>query len=73
MAIVRNPKTGKIIVKRFSIKTLERADQDYDGFCIACGNRQQGCEPDARKYQCEICGLNHVYGAAEIALMGLTK
>lgn len=39
------------------------------GFCIACGNGQDGCEPDARNYECEACGELQVYGAAELLLM----
>ncbi len=38
------------------------------GFCIACGNEQDGCEPDAREYECESCGEHMVYGAAELML-----
>lgn len=41
---------------------------DNPGFCIACGNEQEGCEPDARKYECEACGEKAVYGAAELLL-----
>lgn len=40
------------------------------GFCIACGAEQDGCEPDARKYECESCGENRVYGLEELLLMG---
>lgn len=36
------------------------------GFCLACGERQEGCEPDARKYKCDNCGKREVYGAEEI-------
>lgn len=39
------------------------------GFCIACGERREGCEPDAMQYPCEACGKNKVYGAAELLLM----
>jgi hypothetical protein len=42
---------------------------DDPGFCIACGNDQGGCEPDARRYQCEACGERRVYGADEVLLM----
>ena len=42
---------------------------DCIGFCLACGNEQGGCEPDARKYECENCGKNKVYGAQEILMM----
>jgi hypothetical protein len=38
------------------------------GFCIACGNEQDGCEPDAREYRCDSCGEHQVYGAAEILI-----
>lgn len=41
---------------------------DSPGFCMACGNEQEGCEPDARKYVCEACGEKQVYGSEEIAL-----
>jgi hypothetical protein len=29
---------------------------DNPGFCIACGEEAEGCEPDARNYECECCG-----------------
>jgi hypothetical protein len=45
-------------------------DDDNVGFCLACGEEQYGCEPDARKYECETCGAHKVYGAQEILLMG---
>ena len=42
---------------------------DDPGFCLACGNEQGGCEPDARRYRCEACGEFQVYGAEELAMM----
>lgn len=48
------------------LKTL-----DDPGFCIACGNEQGGCEPDARNYECEACGSYAVYGCEELLLMML--
>lgn len=36
------------------------------GFCIACGAEHIGVEPDARKYACEVCDKNTVYGAEEL-------
>lgn len=71
--IERNPKTNKIIAKRFTLEQIEQADADMYGFCLACGTERECCEPDARKYNCEECGLNLVYGAQEIALMGLVQ
>jgi hypothetical protein len=41
------------------------------GFCVGCGAERDGCEPDARKYECFDCGENGVYGASELVLMGL--
>ena len=40
------------------------------GFCLACGMQQEGCEPDARHYECEECGKLQVFGAEEILMMG---
>lgn len=49
---------------------LEAAQSDeYLGFCIACGNEQDGCEPDARNYECEACGERQVFGAEELLVM----
>ena len=42
---------------------------EYIGFCLACGDEAYGVEPDARRYECESCGKNKVYGAQEILLM----
>lgn len=41
---------------------------DNPGFCLACGEEQEGCEPDARQYECEACGARRVYGAEELLL-----
>lgn len=41
---------------------------DNPGFCIACGEDQDGCEPDAREYECECCGKRAVFGAADLLL-----
>ena len=43
-------------------------DCNYSGFCTACGDETYGVEPDARRYQCEACGENAVYGAEELLL-----
>lgn len=41
---------------------------DNPGFCAACGEDADGCEPDAREYECEACGEMCVYGADELLL-----
>ncbi len=58
---------------RLSLDDVMRAVQDDDGtgFCLACGNEQLGCEPDARKLECGDCGEPKVYGAEELLLMGV--
>jgi hypothetical protein len=36
------------------------------GFCLACGNERDGTAPDARRFRCEACGANQVYGLDEL-------
>jgi hypothetical protein len=43
---------------------------DYIGFCLNCDEIHYYIEPDARNVECDFCGLNSVYGAEEILLMG---
>lgn len=49
---------------------LAMDDLGNRGICLACGNEQGGCEPDARGYECESCGAHKVYGAEEVVMMG---
>lgn len=61
--------------KNLTIEQVQNAAErqmfelDNPGFCLACGNEQEGCEPDAREYTCEACGEKQVYGACEILMM----
>ena len=48
---------------------LTAVADDYIGICIRCGNEQEGVEPDARRYECESCGMRSVYGAEELLMM----
>jgi hypothetical protein len=45
--------------------------RDSVGFCLNCGAEACGVEPDARKYKCDECGANKVYGAEELLLMAV--
>jgi hypothetical protein len=60
-------KMHKSITAERIIDACERCLKGLDnpGFCIKCGNEQEGCEPDARRYECEACGEKAVYGAEE--------
>jgi len=52
-------------------RIIEAVEADDNiGFCVACGKEAEGCEPDARKYKCECCGVRAVYGAEELMLGG---
>ncbi len=51
----------------------ELLELDTTGFCVACGAEVLGVEPDARKYECEGCGEEAVYGLEELLLMGLVR
>ena len=42
--------------------------EDNVGFCVACGAEAFGVEPDARKYECEVCGEHRVYGAWKLLI-----
>ena len=51
-------------------RAAELCEEDGNmGICLACGYEQEGCEPDARGYDCEECGEPEVYGAEEILMM----
>jgi hypothetical protein len=52
------------------IAACERRDSSLDnpGFCVNCGVDAEGCEPDAREYECAECGANAVYGAEELLM-----
>ena len=54
------------------IDACERRETSLDnpGFCVRCGFESNGCEPDARRYECEDCGERTVYGAEELLMMG---
>jgi len=57
----------------FTLEDIQAAEDDQAGFCLACGNMQYNCEPDARNYKCEACGERQVFGAAELVFMGRVK
>ena len=42
---------------------------DNPGFCVACGEDAEGCEPDAERYECEHCGKRAVFGAERLLLV----
>ena len=48
---------------------IEAVQDGTIGFCLACNAENYGVEPDARKYTCEECGEERVYGAEELLLM----
>ena len=60
----------KSITNERIIEAVERGMSSLDnpGLCIACGEDADGCEPDARSYECEHCGKRGVYGAQELLL-----
>ena len=55
-----------------TMEDFEELAECYGGMCLACGAlAYDGCEPDARGYECEECGARKVYGAEECLIMGL--
>lgn len=63
--------TGEPMHSSIDIDRIMEAIESEDsiGFCIECGEETSGVEPDARKYLCEGCGANAVYGAEELLVM----
>lgn len=61
--------------KNLSIdEVMQAVEESYSscenpGFCLACGERQEGCEPDAEHYECEGCGAMMVFGAEQVILL----
>lgn len=62
----------KSVTMDMVIQSIERRNMSLDnpGICLVCGNEQDGCEPDARKYECEACGEHAVFGDEEILMCG---
>jgi hypothetical protein len=63
-------KMHKSVTPERIMSAVERGMTSLDnpGICIACGADQDGCEPDARRCECECCGARAVYGAEELLL-----
>jgi len=51
----------------------EAISLDNPGFCIYCGEESEGHEPDAEWHECEFCGKDGVFGAAQLLLVGRLK
>ena len=52
------------------VEACQRALRTLDnpGFCVACGEDAEGCEPDAERLECEHCGNHAVFGAEQLLL-----
>jgi len=61
----------KSLTEEVIAEAVERsiANLDNPGFCLICGAEAEGCEPDARKYECGACGEKQVYGAEELLMV----
>ena len=57
----------------FQLEGIEEAMEENIGFCTNCGAEKSCCEPDARRYECDECGMLTVYGAEELLFMGLVE
>lgn len=59
-------------MSKFTVSEADIADGTL-GICLACGNIQDGCEPDARGYACEECSAKRVYGLEEALISGFVE
>ena len=65
-------RNGETLLKPVLTEEEYRSLQnDYAGFCLACGETAYNVEPDARRYVCESCNKPKVYGFEELLLMNL--
>jgi hypothetical protein len=48
-------------------------NENCGGFCIECREPTYGVEPDARRYRCESCGEDAVYGVEELLIRGFIE
>lgn len=62
---------NKLKVFTIDSEEYQALQEDYCGFCRACGETAFGVEPDARKYVCESCNAPQVYGLEELLIMGM--
>ena len=72
--MTKEPYTTKKGIRQF--RPLCNEDEVSDGtlgFCLACGSETSGVEPDARRYKCENCSAEKVYGIEELFVMGLAR
>lgn len=61
----------KSVTLKRVVNAVKRAQSSCEnpGFCVSCGHKADGCEPDARGYECENCGKRSVYGVGELLMM----
>jgi hypothetical protein len=65
-------KSGKRVFRPV-LTAQEFQESDNMGFCISCGETADGVEPDARRYECDLCGEDRIYGLEELLIMGALK
>lgn len=65
MATKQKPTNEELV--NLTMKLIE--SEQNCGICHACGEMQDGCEPDARNYECESCEAIQVFGAEETLIM----
>ena len=50
---------------------IQEAIAASQGICLKCGELQDGVEPDAENYQCEVCDALAVCGIEQALLLGV--
>lgn len=62
------------------MKTFKMTERQYEkrtetgvGYCVECGAKAGGCEPDARNYICGTCSQSKVFGMEKLLIMGLVQ
>jgi|TARA_Y100000034_G_C6879107_1_gene402493 hypothetical protein len=66
-----DPEYGMTLPAGLTIDRIahEAMHEDYIGFCVRCGAERYHTEPDARRYRCDECNWNTVWGASELLII----
>lgn len=69
-AISYKSRGGRMLYKPTCEMVEPLFHEDTYGWCLVCGEFEEGVEPDATNYHCEGCGENKVFGLGMLAIAG---
>jgi hypothetical protein len=70
MALDIERRNGRFVRVALSEAEFHYMNENSEGLCVACGSVAGGVEPDAERYECEVCGDPFVWGIPQLLIMG---